>query len=1701
MKLTSNQTPNLKFYFLSVCLLLSIIVISFSTISGYAKSSTHELDLIFPKEVVVDQPIELVIQLNSPEAIAGLELFAGYDTSAADFGGVLYYEADGLPPNKQLLVSTANDGGVWFAAYSCEIVGCTDQGDLEKREAAENVTDLVVRLLPTRPGTIEVDFSQAKFVDTHGQPISVTILTPSATIDVLDQDGQLSNNTFEAPTAEFEPISPLTSKSIDTYKIEQLDLNHDGELTFTDVAQASVTWKRLRKNGKSCSVDSLAADINQDGCVDIIDLQQMAMHPDSAAPKILTRSQKGQIFTVNTVADTADTRIGDSICATSTGECSLRAALQEANAQSGPNRIHFNIPGGGVQQIQLQSRLPSLSDETGGTYIDGYTQPGSSVNTDLLASNAVINIEVKGNGRSEHDAFMILSAENTIRGLAIFDSYHAIQLFEDGAYRNVIVGNIIGSDATGTFRALDSWNRGHGVYVDSGASFNAIGRPNLADRNIIGGNSYVGIRLDHEGSDGNLIQNNIIGLNPSGTGNLRNGKMAIDIQWGPSDNVVGGTGYLERNVLSGHNTYAAMDLSHSNSTSNNYIIGNYIGTDTTGSAAHTWTANGLGVIFKDDPYNNFVTDNVVSGNTNHAIWHKHSYTGRNYISNNRVGVGADGSIIGNSKWGMLLTGHNYQIGPNNIFAGNASGGILINNNLGGGANQPGDESDENHVFKNIFIDNNGLSIDLNPTGVTLNDIDDLDTGPNTLLNFPVIISATTSFVSGTACANCTVEIYISDTGEGEFGNGRAFLDETTTDSLGNFGLAVSGLVEGHYLTATAIDQNENTSEFSLNKLVANSSNPTINPTPTFAPIAPLPVATPIPLPTVEVQPITEVITPTAGKFETILAAVDGNWSLIPTTYSYEDAVVTCSANYSANTAPVVVRVKNVASNSFEAKLQNPGDLAPVVFDQIHCLVTESGVWTLPDGRLMEAGTYNSSLVDFRNNFVGEQQFYSQTYSNPVVFGQVMSENNLEWSVFWNRGNNQVSPPSTSKLYTGLEVGEDTNTTRVSEKIGYIVFEGGSGTLDGTNYEVMLGADTIFDLSKGGTYSFTQPFNSAPVFGLVSQSGMDGGNGGWAYLHGATPMDSTSISLAIDEDQILDAERAHTNEQVSYAVFEQPVTVTWQPPAIEPQGTGRLETIMTVTDDSWTTVTLSQAFDKPVIACSVRYTNNTVPIVVRLQNVSSQSFEVKLQNPGDTNSVAQDLISCLITEEGSWTLPDGRLMEAFRYDTTLTDRKNSWVGHQHSFQNDYAAPVVLGQVMSYNDVNWSVFWSKGISQFDPPSSGVFFTGLHVGADPNTSRLSETIGYIVIDSGSGVIDGIEYEARLGESIVSGGPSPTIYPLNTAMSQTPSTAIVSQAGMNGNDASWAYLHTANALQADQITVSVDEEQFVDSERNHVPEQVGYVVFGEAVAIAWNGYNSDELSTYVYDSFNRTTEDSWGLAHLGGAYTMLYGASANEAFSTQNDEGLIKLDSGTNREVHLKYVNALNSETTLQLSSDQVISPYQDIFIINRFINTGAMYRLRVRILSSGQVETQVIKANQGSWSAFPKETISNLTYTANDKLNVKFQVIGQTPTLLRAKIWHENDSEPNNWSVVALDSTNDVVSRGGFGIRAAIPGSASSSVTLAFDNLLVTNNVPVEDFNLTYGDTAFDVAIPSEGSIIFIPFAQDGKPANAANLPEDY
>jgi CSLREA domain-containing protein len=376
-----------------------------------------------------------------------------------------------------------------------------------------------------------------------------------------------------------------------------------------------------------------------------------------------------------------------------------------------------------------------------------------------------------------------------------------------------------------------------------------------------------------------VIQGNYIGTDASGTADLGNNNGIF--MSGSSGHLIGGTTSTARNVISG-NTYDGIYLAD---VWTSLVEGNYIGTDASGTVA---LSNGQHGINLDNNSNGNTIGgttaaerNLISGNTGQGVRIDGASTDNNLISGNYIGTDAAGTAgIANASGGIAIT----NSPANNTIGGAAAGaGNLIAYNTGDGVNIAAAAGSGNAILGNSLHSNTGLGIDLLNDGVTANDAGDGDAGPNDLMNFPVIYSASISggnvTIIGEARPGATVEFFEAAADPSGYGEGRTQVGSAvegsgadsngaagTVDATANqftFTFPVGSLIAGDPVTATATDASNNTSEFALNVAAAEAatSTPTSTATPTnTATSTHTPTATATPTPT---NTATSTHTPTA----------------------------------------------------------------------------------------------------------------------------------------------------------------------------------------------------------------------------------------------------------------------------------------------------------------------------------------------------------------------------------------------------------------------------------------------------------------------------------------------------------------------------------------------------------------------------------------------------------------------------------------------------------------------------------------------------------------------------------------------------------------------------------------------------------------------------------------------------------------------
>lgn len=431
------------------------------------------------------------------------------------------------------------------------------------------------------------------------------------------------------------------------------------------------------------------------------------------------------------------------------GAGSLRQAIVDANSSVGTDEIAFNIPGVGARLIQFNSSSLDIFESV---IIDGYTQPGSSVNTLSVGNNATVLIQLRNSAGLPY-CFRVFGANTTIRGLHISNFAATAIALAFGYDNQVIEGNVL----TANFNGIEIYS-----------SNNRIGSTSPAGRNIINTNTGSGIIIAGNGvsAANNVVQNNYIGTDASGTADNGNGTNGVTILDAPN-NLIGGSTASARNVISGNNGGGVGVGASVNNAAGTRIQGNYIGTDASGTSP---------------------------------------------LGNNSYGV-----YLSSGSGGVIVGGTN--TGEGNLIAFNATNGVTVT----------GAESIKNQITGNSIHSNGGLGIDLGDDGVTQNDDGDTDLVANNYQNYPVINTVTSSSAQGTlnSTPNTQFRIEFFDNVAADpsgYGEGATFIGfiNVTTDANGNASFTKTfspAITSGHFVSATAISTNGDTSEFAQAKLV------------------------------------------------------------------------------------------------------------------------------------------------------------------------------------------------------------------------------------------------------------------------------------------------------------------------------------------------------------------------------------------------------------------------------------------------------------------------------------------------------------------------------------------------------------------------------------------------------------------------------------------------------------------------------------------------------------------------------------------------------------------------------------------------------------------------------------------------------------------------------------------------------------------
>ena len=375
----------------------------------------------------------------------------------------------------------------------------------------------------------------------------------------------------------------------------------------------------------------------------------------------LAVSAQSNTVTVNSTGQAGDLVPGDGSCNTgapnseNAPECTLNAAIQEANGGA-INRIEFDIPlsdPGHTAGVWTISPTAELTNITQKLEIDARTQPGYAA-----AGGPVVELDGTNAGNVIGIIFRVTSASSALRGLSIIN-YESQGILVIGQSIE-IAENYVGLRADGVTRGPNQ----NGIVLGGGAQNARV------HDNVLSGNTGSGIVLDGANTRGNLIDGNLIGTTADGTAAPGSGPAGISLI-DSSDNVIGGTA---PNIISG-NAGDGIVLRGGN---RNIIENNIIGASITGAKLKNgWS----GIAVLEGATNTFIgavgSGNTIVGNDRRGI-HIND-VGQTTIEGNFVGTDSAGTAGLGNRWnGILVENQTSAVRiAENTIVGNALPGVGV----------------------------------------------------------------------------------------------------------------------------------------------------------------------------------------------------------------------------------------------------------------------------------------------------------------------------------------------------------------------------------------------------------------------------------------------------------------------------------------------------------------------------------------------------------------------------------------------------------------------------------------------------------------------------------------------------------------------------------------------------------------------------------------------------------------------------------------------------------------------------------------------------------------------------------------------------------------------------------------------------------------------------------------------------------------
>ncbi|GEM_PF-2947249 len=258
-------------------------------------------------------------------------------------------------------------------------------------------------------------------------------------------------------------------------------------------------------------------------------------------------------------------------------------------------------------------------------------------------------------------------------------------------------------------------------------------------------------------------------------------------------------------------------------------------------------------------------------------------------------------------------------------------------------------------------------------------------------------------------------------------------------------------------------------------------------------------------------------TPASLAYVAKTVTVTTSWQTVSFGRTFTAPVVVAGPLSLNDTAPAVVRIRNVTATGFEIRIQEWNYLDGThAGEQVTCLAMEKGRFSLADGSQVEAGLIQASGGSFAT-----KSFTKAFAKAPVVLTSVVSYKEADTV------SERLRSIGTSSFQIMLSEQQRNRQSHAAEDVAYIAWQPGSGSLDDQSFVAGLTGNAVSD--KLGAVAVGGGFIQTPLILASMQTTVS--SDPCALRQGtASP---NSVDLMAQEEQSRDTETSHSAEVVGF----------------------------------------------------------------------------------------------------------------------------------------------------------------------------------------------------------------------------------------------------------------------------------------------------------------------------------------------------------------------------------------------------------------------------------------------------------------------------------------------------------------------------------------------------------------------------------------